>query len=148
MIKILKQFKQMSRDQQSLIYVALINNYASYLESKDTTPELMKYKTYWQEKAKDKLKAMYTKATREIRVEKPLEVFNERVAETLNDVIPKEYTLDSKVDIITNDIDYNLRDFIADLAIELGATQYFSLALKCCVAPNSIAKSAIKSLKL
>ena len=127
-----KQFKKMSRDQQELIYAALINNFASYLESKDTTPELMKYKTYWQEKAKDKLKAMYTKATREIRVEKPLEVFNVRVAETLNEIIPKEYELESKVDIITKDIDYHLRDFISDLAIELGSTQYFSLALKCC----------------
>ena len=129
----------MSRQHQKLLYKAIIDNYASYLQSKDIIPANMKAHAYWQWKAKDELKKLYCKATKSVRIEKPLEVYNQKLQETLKETMQKEYTLETKIDIIVKDNEYNLRDFIEDLAIELGATEYFSLALRCCSNEKAIA---------
>ena len=134
-----KKFKQMSRQHQKFLYSLIINNYASYLQGLDKNPVSMGDNVYWTAKAKHELKKLYIKSTKDIREEKPLDAFNDKLKDVLREIIPKTYTLDAKIEIISEDIQYNLRDFLSDLAIELGRDEYFSLALRSCSNEKAIA---------
>ena len=81
-----KKFKRMSRQHQQFIYVALINNYASYLQSKDKNPVSMQDNVYWTAKAKHELKKLFIKATKDIREEKPLVLFNQMIGSTRSSI--------------------------------------------------------------
>ena len=115
-----------TRQQQKTIY-AFINAYANYLQSRSqkAIPS-----DYWRYKAKCDLKKKYIKATKEIREKEPLETMRNNILIKLNEVLDKNYTKETKTDILLNDIEYEVRDFIEDLAIQLGGSDTFSLALR------------------
>lgn len=124
----MKSFKQSSRQNQKLIY-ALFQSYAAYLSS--NSPHKLP-SVYWSYKAKQELKKLYMKATKEIRQDNALQALKCEVKATLYEVIEMDISTDSKVKIIVDDMMLHLRNFISDLAVELGSAETFSLALKLC----------------
>ena len=123
-----RKFIPYSRQHQKLLYGGLIKCYSAYLQSKD--PNNITDSKYWTYRAKEELKRLYMEATKEIREDKPLERFRENIDITLDIMLPKNISIENKKEIIWSDIDANLRDFISDLAVELGKVETFSLALR------------------
>jgi len=120
-------FKNYSRQHQKLLYAGIIKSYANWLQSKEpvSVPN-----DYWTYKAKEELKRLYVKATRELSEKEPLEAFKSNLTDTLDIILPKNLSIDQKKEIIWADIDYNLRKFIEELSIQLGNQETFSLALR------------------
>ena len=124
----MNKFKTATRKSQKLAY-ALIGEYANNLASKS---EYALPTEYFLHLAKIDLKTLYKKATKELRTGKAFDNFNSNIAGTLTEALAKDWTIETKVNVIKDDIDYNLRLFIEDLANELGTVETFSLALKLC----------------
>lgn len=120
----MNNFKKATRQQQKTIY-AFINAYALYLSSrsKEAIPT-----DYWKYKAKQDLKKLYLKATRDIRQDKPLDVMRKNIKLSLENILDKKYKKETKIDMLLNDVEYELRQFIEELAVEL-SNDTFSLAL-------------------
>ena len=136
-----RKFVKYSRKHQQLIYAAIIKNYAAWMQSKDPIiteliemkndkKETSKINAYYSDKAKKELKQLYIQATRELSEKEPLEAFKSNLIDTLELIVPKTISIESKVEIIWSDIDYNLRKFIEELSIQLGSQETFSLALR------------------
>jgi len=124
----MKKFKTSSRKSQKLAY-ALIKEYANHLQSR--SPESAP-RDYWTYKAKIDLKKLYLQATKEISEQKPLEKFNSDVRDSLIEAFEKDWTIETKVNVLIDDIDVNLKTFIEELAIQLGNVETFTLALRLC----------------
>ena len=131
----MKKFKSMSRQHQKLIY-SLINEYANYLSSKNPGTSISSFWTY---KAKQDLKKLYIKSTKDLRSDDPINDFKNNINETLDNMLDRDLKKETKKEIILDDILCNLRYFIEDLAIQLGDTETFSLALKLCSSEKAIA---------
>ena len=123
-----RKFVNYSRQHQKLLYSGIIKCYSAFLQSKD--PGNITDSNYWTYRAKEELKQLYTQATKEISEKEPLEAFKSNLIDTLELIVPKDISIESKVEIIWNDIDYNLRKFVEELAIQLGNQETFSLALR------------------
>jgi hypothetical protein len=119
----MKKFKTASRQSQKLAY-SLISEYANYISEANIPRE------YWLYKAKEELKKHYWKATKEVRNNKSITEFNEKLKNNILDIFEKKLTKENTANLIIDDVNYHLRDFIEELAIELGATETFSLALR------------------
>lgn len=124
--------KRMSRENQKLIYW-FIDCYAYKLKGVDINwssssqkPAISDYFLY---KAKEDLKKLYIKHSgKNIKGYEPFRDMENKLKDRIGNIIDKNYTKESKVNIITND----LMDFVTDeiqlLFIKLNDT--FSLALK------------------
>jgi len=124
----MKKFKPSSRQSQKLAY-ALLGDYANYLASK--SPESLPHE-YWIWKAKSYLKKLYIQATRELREGKAFDIFKSNVSDSLIEALERDWTNETKANVILDDIEANLREFLEWLSIELNVTESFSLALRVC----------------
>lgn len=124
--------KRMSRENQKLIYW-FIDCYAYKLKGVDINWQTSRQKPaisdYFLYKAKEDLKKLYIRYSgKNIKAYEPFKDMENKLKGRIGDVIDKNYTKESKINIITND----LMDFVTDeiqlLFIKLNDT--FSLAIK------------------
>lgn len=129
-----KKYKSMSRKHQRLIY-ALLKEYANHLASKSLNSLNQEF---WLYKAKQDMKKLYIKATSDTSSEDPIADLKENINETLDNILDRDLKLETKKEIIMDDILCNLRYFIEDLSCQLGDVQTFSLTLKLCSSEKAI----------
>lgn len=124
--------KRMSRENQKLIYW-FIDCYAYKLKGVDinwqTSKEKPAISDYFLYKAKEDLKKLYIRYSgKNIKGYEPFKSLEEKLKDRIGNVIDKNYSRESKINIITSD----LMDFVTEemqmLLIKLNDT--FSLAIK------------------
>ena len=106
--------KRMSRENQKLIYW-FIDCYAYKLKGVDINWQTSKQKPaisdYFLYKAKEDLKKLYIKHSgKNIKGYEPFRNMENKLKDRIGDIIDKNYTKESKINIITND----LIDFVTD----------------------------------
>ena len=106
--------KRMSRENQKLIYW-FIDCYAYKLKGVDinwqTSKEKPAISDYFLYKAKEDLKKLYIRYSgKNIKSYEPFKDMENKLKGRIGDVIDKNYTKESKINIITND----LMDFVTD----------------------------------
>ena len=124
--------KRMSRENQKLIYW-FIDCYAYHLKGVDINWQTSKQKPaisdYFLYKAKEDLKKLYIRHSgKNIKGYEPFRNMENKLKDRIGDIIDKNYTKESKINIITNDLMDFVTDEIQMLFIKLNDT--FSLALK------------------
>ena len=124
--------KRMSRENQKLIYW-FIDCYAYHLKGVDINWQTSKQKPaisdYFLYKAKEDLKKLYIRHSgKNIKGYEPFRNMESKLKDRIGDIIDKNYTKESKINIITNDLMDFVTDEIQMLFIKLNDT--FSLALK------------------
>lgn len=124
--------KRMSRENQKLIYW-FIDCYAYKLKGVDinwqTSKEKPAISDYFLYKAKEDLKKLYIRYSgKNIKAYEPFKSLEEKLKDRIGNIIDKNYSKESKINIITSD----LMDFVTEemqmLLIKLNDT--FSLAIK------------------
>jgi hypothetical protein len=124
--------KRMSRENQKLIYW-FIDCYAYHLKGVDINWHTSKQKSaisdYFLYKAKEDLKKLYIRHSgKNIKGYEPFRNMENKLKDRIGNIIDKNYTKESKINIITNDLMDFVTDEIQMLFIKLNDT--FSLALK------------------
>ena len=124
--------KRMSRENQKLIYW-FIDCYAYKLKGVDINWQTSKQKPaisdYLLYKAKEDLKKLYIRHSgKNIKGYEPFRNMESKLKDRIGNIIDKNYTKESKINIITNDLMDFVTDEIQMLFIKLNDT--FSLALK------------------
>ena len=124
--------KRMSRENQKLIYW-FIDCYAYKLKGVDINWQTSKQKPaisdYFLYKAKEDLKKLYIRHSgKNVKGYEPFKNMESKLKDRIGDIIDKNYTKESKINIITNDLMDFVTDEIQMLFIKLNDT--FSLALK------------------
>ena len=123
--------KRMSRENQKLIYW-FIDCYAYKLKGVDINWQTSKQKPaisdYFLYKATEDLKKLYIRHSgKNIKGYEPFRNMESKLKDRIGDIIDKNYTKESKINIITNDLMDFVTDEIQMLFIKLNDT--FSLAL-------------------
>ena len=124
--------KRMSRENQKLIYW-FIDCYAYHLKGVDINWQTSKQKPaisdYFLYKAKEDLKKLYIRHSgKNVKGYEPFKNMESKLKDRIGNIIDKNYTKESKINIITNDLMDFVTDEIQMLFIKLNDT--FSLALK------------------
>ena len=128
MIKIPRKFKRRSKQSGKLCY-ALIGQYGNYLASRES---FKAPSTYWIDRAKRKIKPMYLEATKQLRPDSAIKSYRDKIKSGLEFVLDKNINKDNMIEMLVDDSDNALREFIDDLSVELGSTESFTLAVELC----------------
>ena len=123
--------KRMSRENQKLIYW-FIDCYAYHLKGVDINWQTSKQKPaisdYFLYKAKEDLKKLYIRHSGiNLKGYKPFKNIEEKLRIRLNEVLDKNYTKETKINIVTNDLIDFVREEMQRLLLTLTGT--FSLKL-------------------